>query len=71
MLLLCLEFSVEMPLTPRNVVSMLNSWYNDAEQMMLKEQVFFNVARELVGARSQCATSRINQVVSCEYQVPF
>jgi hypothetical protein len=56
-----------MLLTPHNVVAMLNSWYNNADQMMLKEQTFFNVARELVGARAQCATTKFNQVISCKF----
>ncbi|XP_048776932.2 uncharacterized protein LOC125681063 [Ostrea edulis] len=56
-------YKLEMPLTPRNVVTMLNVWYNDADQMMLKEQSFVNVARELLDAHFQCATTRVNQIV--------
>ncbi|XP_048747650.2 uncharacterized protein LOC125659899 [Ostrea edulis] len=56
-------YSLEMQLTPRNVVTMLNAWYNNADQMMTKEQTFVNVVRELLDAHFQCATSRINQIV--------
>ncbi|XP_048777292.2 uncharacterized protein LOC125681307 [Ostrea edulis] len=56
-------YKSEMPLTPRNVVTMLNAWYNDADQMMLKEQTFVNVARELLDAHFQCATTRVNQII--------
>ncbi|XP_048763855.1 uncharacterized protein LOC125671909 [Ostrea edulis] len=56
-------YTSEMRLTPRNVVTMLNAWYNDADQMMLKEQTFVNVARELLDAHFQCATTRVNQII--------
>ncbi|XP_048778047.2 uncharacterized protein LOC125681837 [Ostrea edulis] len=56
-------YKSEMPLTPRIVVTMLNAWYNDADQMMLKEQTFVNVAGELLDAHFQCATTRVNQIV--------
>ncbi|XP_048760787.2 uncharacterized protein LOC125669955 isoform X3 [Ostrea edulis] len=56
-------YSLEMQLTPRNVVTMLNAWYNNADQMMTKEQTYFSVARELLDAHFQCATTRINQMV--------
>ncbi|XP_048746520.2 uncharacterized protein LOC125659033 [Ostrea edulis] len=55
-------YSSEMQLTPRNVVTMLNAWYNNADQMT-KEQTFVNVVRELLDAHFQCATTRINQIV--------
>ncbi|XP_048734452.2 uncharacterized protein LOC125650309 isoform X2 [Ostrea edulis] len=56
-------YTSEMQLTPRNVVAMLNAWYSNDDQTMTKEQTFFNVARELLDAHFQCATTRINQIV--------
>ncbi|XP_048763425.2 uncharacterized protein LOC125671640 [Ostrea edulis] len=56
-------YKSEMPLMSRNVVTMLNAWYNDADQMMLKEQTFVNVAGEFLNAHFQCATTRVNQII--------
>ncbi|XP_048778191.1 uncharacterized protein LOC125681943 [Ostrea edulis] len=56
-------FSSEMQLTPRNVVVRLSAWYDNNDEMMTKEQTFFNVARELLDAHFQCAATRINQIV--------
>ncbi|XP_055998796.1 uncharacterized protein LOC125654501 isoform X2 [Ostrea edulis] len=56
-------YSSEMQLTPHNVVAMLNAWYDNADQMMTKEQTFFNVAREFFEAHFQCAATKINQIV--------
>ncbi|XP_048757969.2 uncharacterized protein LOC125668183 [Ostrea edulis] len=57
-------YSSEMRLlTPRNVVAMLNAWYNNVDQMMTKEHAYFSVARELLEAHFQCATTKINQMV--------
>ncbi|XP_048778889.2 uncharacterized protein LOC125682391 [Ostrea edulis] len=56
-------YSSEMQSTPRNVVAMMNAWYVNDDQMMTKEDAFFNVAREILDAHFQCATTRINQIV--------
>ncbi|XP_048758538.2 uncharacterized protein LOC125668424 [Ostrea edulis] len=56
-------YSSEMQLTQRNVVAMLNVWYDNDDQMITKEDSFFNVARELLDAHFHCATTRFNQIV--------
>jgi hypothetical protein len=45
----------------------LETWYNNANQMVLTDRAFYNVTKDLLGAYFQCATTKINQMVFCEY----
>ncbi|XP_048747032.2 uncharacterized protein LOC125659406 [Ostrea edulis] len=55
-------YTTEIPLTPHKIVTMLNAWFNNTNQMFT-ERTVFNVTKELLGAYFQCATTKINQMV--------
>ncbi|XP_048776501.2 uncharacterized protein LOC125680776 [Ostrea edulis] len=54
-------YTSEVSLTPDDIMTMLKSWYS--VDQTFKERTFFNVAREILNAHFQCATTKINQMV--------
>jgi hypothetical protein len=56
-----------MPLTPRDIVEMLNTWYGKENKAVVEEQTFYSVAKEILDGRLQCGTTKLNQGLFCEY----
>jgi hypothetical protein len=56
-----------MHVTPRDVMEMVKAWYDKDNKVMLEEQTFYNVAKEILTGRLQCGTTKLNQMVFCEY----
>lgn len=58
--------SAKMSLTPRDIVTKLNAWYNKDNKLMFEEQTFYSVGKQLLGAHLQCAKTKLNQIVFCK-----
>ena len=56
-----------MNVTPRYIVGMLKAWYSKDSKAMLGEQTFYNVAEEILNGHLQCGTTKLNQIIFCEY----
>jgi hypothetical protein len=56
-----------MPVTPRDIVAMMTTWYNRVDKTVVEEQTLYNVAKEILNGRLQCGTTKLNQIVFCEY----
>ncbi|XP_048744067.2 uncharacterized protein LOC125657509 [Ostrea edulis] len=56
-------YTSKMSLTPRDIVTKLNAWYNKDNKLMFEEQTFYSVGKQLLGAHLQCAKTKLNQIV--------
>jgi hypothetical protein len=56
-----------MHVAPRDIMEMLKTWYSKDNKAMLEEQTFYKVAKEILNGRLQCGTTKLNQIIFCEY----